>query len=114
MFQHVIAFQGSLKCQTVAIAAGDVNTKLTTLIDAALVAAGSTAVDDWSRIKTVFLTCETNDARFLFGAAATATQGHILAVGTSWLISHQSMIQNANIINKTAGNNASIMATLGY
>lgn len=114
MLQYTIATQGALKRQTVKITAGDASQLFKTLVDAALVAAGSTAVDDWGRIKTVFLTCEAFDARVSFGVAASATCGHVFAAGASWLLAHQSMIQNSYIINKTGGSNAVIMVTLGY
>lgn len=111
---YTLSTQGALYRQTVKISATDASASIKSLIDAALVAAGVSAVSEWGRIKGLTISCEDKDCRIAFGTAATAALGHLLSAGQTWRITHKSMIEAAQVINKAAGNTANLMATLEY
>jgi hypothetical protein len=111
--QDVHSVMGQYYRPTVTIACDNATAVLTTKVDAALVVAGSTAAD-WKMVKSAIITCDNYDARITFGIAATATRGHLLAAGTSMRIPSNALINNAQVVNKTAGSVASLQVTLEF
>ena len=96
--------------QTVVVATTNSSVVLTTAVDAAIVAAGGTALN-WQMVRSVLITCETYDARIAFGVAASNTVGHVLATGNSLRIPSNSLIRAARIISKTQGSAATLQIT---
>jgi hypothetical protein len=111
--QDVHSIMGQYYRPTVTIACDNSTAVLTTKVDAALVSAGSTAAD-WKMVKAATISCDTYDARITFGIAATATRGHLLAVGSSMRIPSNALINAAQVVNKTAGSAAALQVTLEF
>jgi len=70
----------------------------------------------WTKVKSVLLTCETNDIRISFGVAASKTGGaevgHVLSVGQSFRLPSGDLVRKAYIINKTTGSNGVLQVTV--
>jgi len=105
--KDIHAAMGNLKHTTATITLTDASQLLTAAIDTAL----GVSVE-WAGVLAVMITCETYDCRIAFGVAASTTVGHVLAADQSLRIPSSSMIQAAQVINKTAGFNAVIQVTL--
>lgn len=72
---------------------------------------------DWTKVKAVLITCETNDVRVSFGVAAAqggSPKGHVLATGQSLRIPSSDMIKKTYIINKTNSSAGNLMVTVEY
>lgn len=107
-----MSVMGNKYLNTISIATTNSSALLTTVLNAAY---GSTI--DFTKVKSVLITCETNDARISFGVTAEndgTPVGHVLAAGSSLRLPNQSMVRSAYIISKTSGSAATLQVTLEY
>jgi hypothetical protein len=104
-----LSVMGNVYGTTVAFATTDTSTLLTAAINNAY---GSAI--DFTKVKAVLITVETNPARIAFGVTATTGLGHVIASGSSLRLPSQSLIRSARIISAGAGSAATLQVTLEY
>lgn len=108
--EGVFSLAGANYLQTTLVPTTDTNQMFT-----AAYAAAYGGTPDWTLVKAVLITCETNDARLAFGVAAEndgTPVGHILYVGQSMRIASLDQVRNLRIISKTSGSAAALQVSL--
>lgn len=109
--QEVFSGMGAQYQHTVLLTSTNSSQLLTTALDTAL----ATTLD-YTKVKSVLITCETADVRIAFGASAAISPavGHVLAAGNSFRIPSSSMIRGARFISKTTSTPGTLQVTLEY
>ncbi len=98
---------------TVKITSDDTSNSL--IDDGSIVAALTTLGNNVNRvIQNCLITCETNDIRFTFRAAATTSLGHILYVGSSIMLTSVVQFRQLRYISAVSGAHGVLMVTPIY
>ena len=104
---------GYIHTQTTLVATTDASALLTVAFDAAY--AGDPL--DWTKVKAVLISTETNNLRMSWGVAAEndgTPVGHLCTAGKDIWIEGYNAISRTYVISATAGSPASMQITLLY